>query len=151
MLCVCAHGSLCFSEHAQEEASRRFLPEDEIVVREIAYKLPEGIQNTLERKETVHGKTLHVEGMMLPALRRPREEGARGVAGVASVDVDLDGKRPPCSSPKTLPTLSSSTLWSMRATKRIWHKGSLVQRFRNCTAKSSFECASAGRRAGSCV
>lgn len=82
-----------FSEHAQEEASRRFLPEDEIVVREIAYKLPEGIQNTLERKEPFMEKTLHVEGMMCQHCVAHVKKALEGVAGVASVDVDLDGKK----------------------------------------------------------
>ena len=83
----------CFSEHAQEEASRRFLPEDEMVVREIAYKLPEGIQNTLERKEPFMEKTLHVEGMMCQHCVAHVKKALEGVAGVASVDVDLDGKK----------------------------------------------------------
>ena len=82
-----------FSEHAQEEASRRFLPEDEIAVREIAYKLPEGIQNTLERKEPFMEKTLHVEGMMCQHCVAHVKKALEGVAGVASVDVDLDGKK----------------------------------------------------------
>ena len=82
-----------FSEHVQEEASRRFLPEDEIVVREIAYKLPEGIQNTLERKEPFMEKTLHVEGMMCQHCVAHVKKALEGVAGVASVDVDLDGKK----------------------------------------------------------
>lgn len=82
-----------FSEHAQEEASRRFLPEDEIVVREIAYKLPEGIQNTLERKEPFMEKTLHVEGMMCQHCVAHVKKALEGVAGVESVDVDLDGKK----------------------------------------------------------
>ena len=69
------------------------LPEDEIVVREIAYKLPEGIQNTLERKEPFMEKTLHVEGMMCQHCVAHVKKALEGVAGVASVDVDLDGKK----------------------------------------------------------
>ena len=82
-----------FSDHVQEEASRRSLPEDEIVVREIAYRLPEGIQNTLERKEPSMEKTLHVEGMMCQHCVAHVKKALEGVAGVASVDVDLDGKK----------------------------------------------------------
>ncbi len=82
-----------FSNHVQEEASRRPLPEDEIVVREIAYKLPEGIQNTLERKESFMEKTLHVEGMMCQHCVAHVKKALEGVAGVASVDVDLGGKK----------------------------------------------------------
>ena len=82
-----------FSDHVQEEASRRSLPEDEIAVREIAYRLPEGIQNTLERKEPSMEKTLHVEGMMCQHCVAHVKKALEGVAGVASVDVDLDGKK----------------------------------------------------------
>ena len=74
-------------------ACKRNLPEDEIVVREIAYKLPEGIQNTLERKEPFMEKTLHVEGMMCQHCVAHVKKALEGVAGVASVDVDLDGKK----------------------------------------------------------
>ena len=69
------------------------LPEDEIVVREIAYKLPEGIQNTLERKEPFMEKTLHVEGMMCQHCVAHVKKALEGVARVARVDVDLDGKK----------------------------------------------------------
>ena len=79
-----------FSEHAQEEASRRFLPEDEIVVREIAYKLPEGIQNTLERKEPFMEKTLHVEGMMCQHCVAHVKKALEELPGVTA-EVDLDG------------------------------------------------------------
>ena len=82
-----------FSDHVQEGASRRSLPEDEIVVREIAYRLPEGIQNTLVRKEPSMEKTLHVEGMMCQHCVAHVKKALEGVAGVASVDVDLDGKK----------------------------------------------------------
>ena len=81
-----------FSEHAQEEASRHFLPEDEIVVREIAYKLPEGIQNTLERKEPFMEKTLHVEGMMCQHCVARVKKALEAVEGVEEAVVDLDAK-----------------------------------------------------------
>ena len=82
-----------FSQRVQAEADASVLPEDGVAVREIAYELPEGIQDTSARKEPLMEKTLHVEGMMCQHCVAHVKKALEGVAGVISADVDLDGKK----------------------------------------------------------
>ncbi len=82
-----------FSRRVQDAVSARALPEDGVAVREVSYELPEGIQNTPARKEPLMEKTLHVEGMMCQHCVAHVKKALEGVAGVASADVDLDGKK----------------------------------------------------------
>ncbi len=82
-----------FSRQANAGSENRTLPEAGVCVREIAYELPEGIQDIPERKEPMMEKTLHVEGMMCQHCVAHVKKALEGVAGVQSAEVDLDGKK----------------------------------------------------------
>ncbi len=82
-----------FSQQANVGSENRTLPEAGVCVREIAYELPEGIQDIPERKEPMMEKTLHVEGMMCQHCVAHVKKALEGVAGVQSAEVDLDGKK----------------------------------------------------------
>ncbi len=82
-----------FSRQANAGSENRTLPEAGVCVREIAYELPEGIQDIPERKEPLMEKTMHVEGMMCQHCVAHVKKALEGVAGVQSAEVDLDGKK----------------------------------------------------------